>query len=56
MLLLLASTIELSLILRLDIDNHPFSATQSRVPNKLKVDFGVVNLGILVAIDNSSFL
>jgi hypothetical protein len=54
-LLLLVSTIELSLILCLDTDNHSFFATQSRVPNKLKFDFGVVNLGILVAIDSSSF-
>ncbi len=55
-LLLLASTVKLSLILCFDTNNHPFFATQSKIPNKLKVDSGVVNLGILVAIDSSSFL
>jgi hypothetical protein len=56
LLLLLAFATKLSLILHLDINDHPSFATQSRVPNRLKVDSGVINLGILVAIDSSSFL
>jgi len=52
LLLLLAFDIRLLLIFCLDTDNHPFFATQSKVPNTLKVDSSVINLGILVAINN----
>jgi hypothetical protein len=37
----------LSLIFHSDIDDHPSSATQSRDPNTLKVEYGVVNSGTL---------
>ncbi len=56
LLLLLASTIKLSLIFCLDTDDHRSFTTQFRVQNTLKVDFSVVNLGILVVINSFHFL
>jgi hypothetical protein len=47
LLLLLAFVVDLSLIFHSDIDDHPSSATQSRDPNTLKVEYGVVNSGTL---------
>jgi hypothetical protein len=56
-LLLLASFAGLPLIFCLGTDDHPSSITQSRIPNQntLKVDFVVVNSGILVVMDIFSF-
>jgi hypothetical protein len=39
----------------LDIDGHLSFATQSKDPNTLKVEYGVVNFGTLYAIDSFSF-
>jgi hypothetical protein len=46
-LLLLAFVVDLSLNFHLDIDDHPSSTTQSRDPNTLKVEYGVVNSSTL---------
>jgi hypothetical protein len=53
-LLLLAFVAGLSLIFHLDIDDHPSSTTQSRDPNTLKVEFGVVNFGTLYVVNESN--
>lgn len=55
LLLLLAFASNLSLIFHLDTNGHPSFATQSIILNTLKVEYGVTNSGILIAIDSSSF-